>query len=153
MGFPRLGLPRPRARGPCGWDSESARRYRSRLVRRNSHSLEQPRAVSRWPLPPAQRRRRVANRLFPLREDRKEWRSARPLRRMDLEPPRTLRFPHSRSLSEDHIFEHAGRSRENHMMVGILLLMLSAHVLVLAADSPIAPGSKPKNEGKIGAGE
>ena len=39
------------------------------------------------------------------------------------------------------------------MMVGILLLMLSAPILVLAADSPIAPGSKPKNEGKIGAGE
>jgi len=38
-------------------------------------------------------------------------------------------------------------------MVGILLLMLSAPILVLAADSPIAPGSKPKNEGKIGAGE
>jgi len=42
---------------------------------------------------------------------------------------------------------------KNHMRVGILLLMLSAQVLVQAADSPIAPGSKPKNEGKIGAGE
>src|SRR5215813_10150976 len=71
---------------------------------------------------------------------------------MDLEPAWTLRFPHSRSLSENHIFEHAGNARENHMIVSILLLMLS-QILVQAADSHIAPGSKPKNEGKIGAGD
>src|SRR5260221_10227769 len=40
------------------------------------------------------------------------------------------------------------------MMGCILLLMLSAQLLIqAAADSPIAPGSKPKNEGAIGAGE
>src|SRR6266478_5467827 len=46
-----------------------------------------------------------------------------------------------------------GRVRKNQMTVGILLLMLSAQLLVQAADSPIAPGSKPRNEGAIGAGE
>jgi gluconolactonase len=33
------------------------------------------------------------------------------------------------------------------------LLLLTGHIVLQAADSPIPPGSKPKNEGAVGAGE
>jgi hypothetical protein len=56
----------------------------------------------------AQARRRVADRLLPLREDRPRRRGARPVRGLDVEPSRALRFAYSRSLPVRDIFRASG---------------------------------------------
>src|SRR5947208_2745714 len=71
--------------------------------------MDQSRSSRGWPLPAPKGWRRLAHRLFTLREDRAQRRNSRPVRRMDMEPARTLRLTHPRGLSVRDVFDESCR--------------------------------------------
>ena len=97
-GFLDWDFPGMRSGGPGGRGPEQPDQHRRRLDGRDRASVARHGADRRRPVATAERRRRVADRLFAIREDRAGRGSPGPVRRLDLEPARTLRLPHPRGL-------------------------------------------------------
>src|SRR5471030_1633295 len=91
-------------RGACGRCGEPARQDRPRVDGGTGVPLAGDGADCGRALAAAEGRGRVADRLFAFREDREGRRSAGPVRGVDLEPARALRFAYSGSVSVRDVF-------------------------------------------------
>ena len=110
LGLPGLGFPGAADRRACGWRVNSAPHDRGWTVELAFPWQGLSELADGRSLPP-QDGRRLAHRLLPVREDRPQRRDAGSVRRLDLEPPRPLRFAHPGSLPLRDFFGSTGFSR------------------------------------------